>query len=193
MRRLLLLIAGILILTAVAVPSAAVYYFAFTEPGLQFLFSKIPHKAGNTGLEFLGVRGTLAHGLHIDQVEIDHHLVHLTFKNINARVELTPLLLQTVRTKGASIESASVEIKRRRIPPRPSTPFFLPRWLIVSSEHLRIGSVTLAVYNGFHLEYSNLEGSGIARYRKLRFYQVAGQSGNLHIEGAGELLAYDQI
>lgn len=30
MRRLLLLIAGILILTAVAVPSAALYYFAFT-------------------------------------------------------------------------------------------------------------------------------------------------------------------
>ena len=42
MRRLLLLIAGILILTAVAVPSAAVYYFAFTEAGLQYLFSKIP-------------------------------------------------------------------------------------------------------------------------------------------------------
>ena len=62
MRRLLLIIAGILIFTAVAVPSAAVYYFAFTEEGLQYLFSKIPHKAGNTGLEFLGVRGTIAHG-----------------------------------------------------------------------------------------------------------------------------------
>ncbi|MBS0421602.1 MAG: translocation/assembly module TamB domain-containing protein [Proteobacteria bacterium] len=193
MRRLLLLIAGILILTAVAVPSAAFYYFAFTEPGLQFLFGKIPHKAGNTGLEFLGVRGTLARGIHIDQVEIDHHLVHLTFKNINARIELTPLLFQTVRTKGASIESAAVEIKRRRIPPKPSTPFFLPRWLIVSAEHLRVGSATLAVYNGFHLEYSHLEASGIARYRQLRFYQLTGQSGHLNIEGTGELSAYDPL
>jgi translocation and assembly module TamB len=193
MRRLLLLIAGILILTAVAVPSAALYYFAFTEPGLQFLFAKIPHKAGNTGLEFLGVRGTVAHGIHIDQVEIDHHLVHLTFKNVNARVELTPLLFQTVRTKGASIESAAVEIKRRRIPPKPATPFFLPRWLIVSADQLRVGSATLAVYNGYHLEYSNLQASGIARHRKVRFYQLTGQSGHLDIEGTGELLAYDPL
>jgi translocation and assembly module TamB len=193
MRRLLLIIAGILILTAVAVPSAAVYYFAFTEEGLQYLFSKIPHKAGNTGLEFLGVRGTIAHGLHIDQVEIDHHLVHLTFKNLDARIELTPLLLQTVRTKGASIESAAVEIKRRRIPPKPSTPFFLPHWLIVSADHLRIGNITLAVYNGFHMEFSNAEGSGIARYRKIRLYRAAMESGKLHMEGVGELFAYDPL
>jgi len=192
-RRLLLLIAGILILTAVVVPCAAVYYFAFTESGLQYLFSQIPHKAAGVGLEFLGARGTLARGIHIDQVEIDHRLVHLTFKNVNARVELTPLLLQTVRTKGASIESAAVEIKRRRIPPKKATPFFLPRWLIVSADHMRIGSITLAVYNGFHLELSNAEGSGIARHRKIRFYQLAAQSGNLHMEGVGEMLAYDPL
>ncbi len=64
MRRLLLLIAGILILTAVAVPSAAVYYFACTEAGLQYLFSRIPHKAAGVGLEFSGVHGTIAHGVH---------------------------------------------------------------------------------------------------------------------------------
>src|SRR3569833_3297769 len=138
MRRLLMLIAGILIITAVAVLSSAVFYFAFSETGLQYLFGKIPHKAGGVGLEFLGVHGTIAHGLHIDQVEIDHHLVHLTFKNVSARIELTPLLLQSVRTKGAFIESAAVEIKRQRIPPKPTTPFFLPHWLIVSADHLRI-------------------------------------------------------
>src|SRR6186713_3472952 len=193
MRRLLLLIAGILIFTAVAVPGAALYYFAFTEAGLQYLFSKIPRTAAGTGLEFVGVRGTLSRGIHIDQAEVDHRLVHLTFKNINARIELTPLLLQTVRTKGTFIESATVEVKRRRIPPKPARPFFLPHWLIVSADHMRIGSVTLAVYNGFHLEYSNLEGSGIARYRKIRLYQLAAQSGNLHIDGAGELLAYDPL
>jgi autotransporter translocation and assembly factor TamB len=193
MRRLLLLIAAILILTAIAVPSAAVYYFAFTEQGLQYLFSKIPRKAGNVGLEFIGIHGTIAHGLHIDHAEIDHHLVHLTFKNIDVRIELTPLLLQTVRTKGASIESAAVEIKRRRIPPKPSTPFFLPHWLIVSADHLRIGNVTLAVYNGFHMEFSNAEGSGIARYRRLRFYQLAADSGTLHMQGVGEMFASDPL
>src|SRR3569833_263544 len=181
MRRLLLLIAGILILTAVAVPSAAVYYFAFTETGLQYLYGKIPHKAGGVGLEFLGVHGTIAHGLHIDQVEIDHHLVHLTFKNVSARIELTPLLLQSVRTKGAFIDSAAVEIKRRRIPPKPATPFFLPHWLIVSADHLRIANVTLAVYNGFHMEISNAGGAGGARRRGGRGGRGAAGAGAGHM------------
>jgi translocation and assembly module TamB len=193
MRRLLLLIAGILIFTAVAVPSAAVYYFAFTEAGLQYLFGKIPHTAAGVGLEFIGVHGTIAHGLHIDQAEVDHRLVHLTFKNLNARIELTPLLLQTVRTKGAFIESAAVEVKRRRIPPKPSTPFFLPHWLVVSADHMRIGNITLAVYNGYHMELSGAEGSGIARHRKIRFYQLAADSGTLHMDGVGEMFAEDPL
>ena len=98
-----------------------------------------------------------------------------------------------MRTKGAFIESAAVEIKRRRIPPKPATPFFLPHWLIVSADHLRIGNMTLAVYNGFHMEFSNAEGSGIARHRKIRFYQLAAESGHLHMEGVGELFAYDPL
>jgi translocation and assembly module TamB len=193
MRRLLLLIAGVLILIAVAVPSAAVYYFAFTESGFQFIVSRIPHHLGSVGIDIINASGTVAHGIHIEQLDIDHHLVHLTFKNIRGRVELTPLLLQTIRSKGASIESASVEIKRRRKPPIPSTPFFLPHWLIVSTDHMRIGSLNLAVYNGAHLEATNLEGSAIARYRKIRFYQVGMQMGTLRVDGAGQMWAYDPL
>jgi translocation and assembly module TamB len=193
MRRLLLLIAGILILIAVAVPSAAVYYFAFTESGLQFLVSHVPHKAGNVGIDIVNASGTLAHGIHIDQLDIDHHLVHLTLKNIHGRVELTPLLLQTIRTRGAFIESASVEIKRRRKPPIPATPFFLPRWLIVSTDHMRIGNLTLAVYNGAHLEATDLQGSAIARHRKIRFFEIGMQMGTLHVDGSGQMWAYDPL
>ncbi|MEA3177496.1 MAG: hypothetical protein QOI59_1019, partial [Gammaproteobacteria bacterium] len=60
MRRLLLLIAGILIVIAVTVPSAAVYYFAFTESGLKFLVSHVPHKAGGVGIDIVNASGTLA-------------------------------------------------------------------------------------------------------------------------------------
>ena len=44
MRRLLILIAGVLILIAVAVPTAAVYYLAFTQSGFEFIVSRIPHR-----------------------------------------------------------------------------------------------------------------------------------------------------
>jgi translocation and assembly module TamB len=193
MRRLLILIAGILTLIAVAVPTAAVYYFAFTESGLALLVNRIPHQAAGVGIDIVNAGGTLARGIHVEQLDIDHHLVHLTFKNIRARVELTPLLLQTIRTRSASIESVSIEIKRRKKPPVKSTPFFLPRWLIVSADHLQIGSVSLAVYNGAHLEASNLYASGIARHRKIRFYEVGMQMGTLWVDGSGQMLAEDPL
>jgi translocation and assembly module TamB len=193
MRRLLLLMAGLLILIAVAVPSAAVWYLAFTENGFQFLVSRIPHKVAGVGLDFIHPGGTVAHGIYIEEVDIDHRLVHLTLRNIRARVELTPLLLQTVRSKSAFIESVSIEIKRRRKPPTPSTPFFLPHWLIVSLDHARIGSVALAVYNGYHLEATDLEGSAIARYRQIRFFQLGLQMGTLRVDGAGQMQAYDPL
>jgi len=193
MRRLLLLIAGALILIAVTVPTAAVYYLVFTEGGLQFLVSHIPHKVAGVGLEVVNASGTLAHGIRIEQVDIDHHLVHVTVKNLKARVELTPLLLQTIRTKGASIDTVFVDIKRRKRPPIPATPFFLPRWLIVSADHTHIGAVNLTVFNGAHLETTNLYASGIARHRKIRFYELGIQSGNLRMTGSGDLEAYDPL
>ena len=144
-------------------------------------------------IDIINPHGTMARGISFEQVDIDHHLVHLTIKNIRARVELTPLLLQTVRTKGASIDSVLVEIKRRKKPPIPATPFFLPRWLIVSFDHANIGSLNLAVYNGFHFEATRLSGSGIGRHRKIRLYELGLQSGNARLTGSGQLGAYDPL
>ena len=193
MRRLLLLIAGVLIFVAVAVPAAAVYYFAFTASGLQFLVSRIPHTVAGIGIEVIEASGTLAHGIRIERLEIDHHLVHLSIRNIQGRIELTPLLLQTIRTKGASVDSIFMEIKRRKKPPIPATPAFLPRWLIVSSDHLRVGSLSLVAYNGTHLEASSLYASLIARHRKIRLFEYGLQLGHARIEGSGQLQAYDPL
>ena len=193
MRRLLLFIAGAAILFAVTAPTAAVYYLAFTQSGFKFLVSHIPHKVAGTEIHVLEASGTLARGIRIGQVEIDHHLVHLTIRNLQARVELTPLLLQTVRTRGASIESVFIQIKRRNKPPVRSTPFFLPRWLIVSADHIHMGSVNLAVYNGFHLETTGLYASGIARYRNIRLFEFGLQSGSARMDGSGQLQAYDPL
>src|SRR5262249_14721017 len=107
MRRLLLLIAGVLVLMAVALPTAAGYSLAFTPGGFQFIGSRIPHQVAGVGIEVINPTGTVAKGIRVEQVDIDHHLVHLTVRDLRARVELLPLLLQTIRTQGASIDSVS--------------------------------------------------------------------------------------
>src|ERR1700753_3723546 len=128
MRRLLI-IAGLLIFVALAVPVAGLYYLIFTDGGFKFIIRHVPTKIGTTELVFQDPEGSVARGIRIGQLDIDHPLVHLTFKNIRGRVELLPLVLQTVRTDGGSIDSAYILTRRRAQPPPPATPLFLPRLL----------------------------------------------------------------
>jgi translocation and assembly module TamB len=193
MRRLLLLIAASLILMAVALPTAAIYYLVFTEGGFQFIISHVPRRIGNVEIIFGNASGTVARGIRIQQLDIDQPLVHLTFKGIQGRIELLPLVLQTVRTSGASIDSAYIQSRRRTNPPIPGTPVFLPRWLIVSADHLHLGSATLVLLSGNRLEWQSLYASMIARHRRIRFFEVGMQMGNARFDGAGEMRAYDPL
>src|SRR5262245_31804194 len=86
MRRLLLIIAGLLIFLAVAVPSAAIYYVVFTEDGLQFVIRRIPHRMGGVQLDIANVKGTLAHGIRIERIDVEHERVHVRVEGLEGRV-----------------------------------------------------------------------------------------------------------
>ncbi|HEY3785682.1 MAG TPA: translocation/assembly module TamB domain-containing protein [Steroidobacteraceae bacterium] len=193
MRRLLLIVAGSLIFLAVAVPTACLYYLTFTQSGFRFLIRRIPHKVGGVELEVADPEGTIAHGVRLGRLEIDHHLVHLRFDGIQGRVQLLPLLLQTIKTKDASIDRVSITVKRRTKPPTHAAPIFLPRWLVVSADRAHVGSAVLTVPNGTRLEATNLRASGIARHRTIRFFEAGLQTGETRIEGTGELRAADPL
>src|SRR6185312_7710802 len=101
MRRLLLIVSGLLILLAVAVPSAALYYVVFREDGLQFVVKRIPHRWGEVRLDIVNQKATLAHGIHVERVATDHERVPVRVEGLKGKVALLPLLLQTTRTRGA--------------------------------------------------------------------------------------------
>jgi translocation and assembly module TamB len=193
MRRILLTLAAILILLALAVPTAAVYYLAFTESGLQFIVGRIPHQVGGVQLEFIHPTGTLAHGIHIERAEIDHHLVHVHVEDVQGRVALMPLLWQTIRVPTANIGRVVIQIKRRTKPPIPSEPIFLPRWLIISPERAHIGDVVLTVYNGFRMEATDLLGSAVLRHKTIRIFHAQTQLGDAFVAAIGELRAADPL
>ncbi|HZO24226.1 MAG TPA: translocation/assembly module TamB domain-containing protein [Steroidobacteraceae bacterium] len=193
MRRLLLIVAGTLIFLAVAVPAAGLYYLTFTESGFRFLVNRIPRRVGEVQLELADPSGTIAHGVRLGRLEVDHHLVHLRFDGIQGRVELLPLLLQTIRTRDGSVDRISIQIKRRTRPPSRSAPFFLPRWLVVSAERAHVGSAVLTLPSGTRLEASDIHASGIARHRSIRFFEAGLQSADAHIEATGQLKAADPL
>lgn len=193
MRRLLLLIAGSLMLLAVAVPTVGVYYLTCTESGFRFLVDRIPRRVAGAQIDVVNPSGTIARGIRVERVEIDHHLVHLRLEGIEARVELLPLLLQTLHTKNAFIRSVFVQVKHRTKPPTPSQPFFLPRWLIVNAENARVGGAVLVVPNGTRLEATELHASGIARHRRIRLFEAGLRMRDTSIEGTGEMRAADPL
>jgi translocation and assembly module TamB len=169
-RRILLILASILIVTLIVTPFAAVWSVLFTTGGAQFVVRHLPHQVSGIGLEIDGISGTVASGLHVKRVEIDHELVHLRFEDIDAHVALAPLLLQTIRSPSVSVGNALIEVKKRVHPPTPSPPGFLPRWLLINADQLHVGASTLTVYNGFKLAVIELNGAAVVRRHTIRIF-----------------------
>jgi autotransporter translocation and assembly factor TamB len=127
MRRLLLILACLLVCLVIAMPAVIIWSAVHTESGLQFVVRHVPRHLGGVQLEISGVTGTLASGVHVERVEIDQELVHLTFTDIEGHVALAPLMLQTIRVHDGHVGNALIEVKRRVHPTTPSPPVFLPR------------------------------------------------------------------
>jgi translocation and assembly module TamB len=191
MRRLLLITAAFLVFLAIAVPSAVVYYVVCTEGGFRWIVNRIPHRVGTTTIEIVNPTGTVAQGIHVDRVVVDHHLVTVRVENIRGRVKLLPLLWQTIDSPNAVIGNVTVNVKRRTQPPSPGQPLFVPSWMVIDAEHTRIGMATVTVPNGFLVQATGVEGSAVIRHRTIRLFQAEGQLGETHISGIGLLRATD--
>jgi translocation and assembly module TamB len=193
MRRILLLIAGGLILLAVTMPIAALYYLIFTESGFHFIIDHVPHTVAGAQLEFTNPSGTVANGMYIERVEIDHHLVHLRIEELKGGIKLVPLLWQTVHARTVAIKNISIQVKRRTKPPVPGEAFFLPRWLIVVADHARVDSIVLTVPSGNRFGWTNLYATGTARHRRIRLFDVGLQTGDARLNGTADLHAADPM
>jgi translocation and assembly module TamB len=192
-RRLLLILGSVLIVTALLAPAAMVWSALFTTSGLQFLVRHIPQKLGPVRLVITGVSGTIADGLEVERLQLDHDLVHLDLQGISGRLALAPLLLQTIRVTHGHIDSVQIQVKRRTHPSTPGPPSFLPRWLIVSAESAELPKVVLSVYNGFHLEADRLHAAAVIRHDHIRFFQAEGLLQGARVSAIGQLRAADPL
>ncbi|HVN46378.1 MAG TPA: translocation/assembly module TamB domain-containing protein [Steroidobacteraceae bacterium] len=193
MRRLLLVLAILIIFLALAAPVALVWASLFTSGGLQFVVRHIPQRLGPVRLAISGVSGTIARGVRIERVEVEHDLVKVTVTGIEGHLALRPLLLQHIRVAQGKAQNVLIEVKRRTHPSTPGPPHFLPAWLSINAEDARVLSVTLTVYNGFHLALSDLRGAALIRHTYIRFFSVDGLLEGAHINALGTLRAADPL
>jgi len=193
MRRLLLALAVLIVVTAVAAPVALLWAALYTSSGLQFVVRHIPQHLGPVRLTISGVSGTVAAGLRAERVEIEHDLVHLTLTGIEARVALRPLVLQTIRVAHGKVQNVLIEVKRRTRPSTPGPSSFLPAWFIINAEDAQVGSARLTVYNGFHLDLSDIRGAALIRHHYIRCFGIDGRLEGAQINALGTLRAADPL
>jgi translocation and assembly module TamB len=194
MRRRIFIILGIALLLVVSVPTAAIYYIAYTESGLKWLVAHLPRHLAHTDMEFVGPTGTLAGGFTLERFELDHERVHLRFEGNAGHVKLLPLLWQTIYAQDVTMRSAYVEIRRWKHPRPRSAPFFLPRWLMIQGNKVHVDNGTLVLQNGRRFDWTDVNTSGVARHRTLRFYEGNfTQDDTIHVSGKATLRAEDPM
>jgi translocation and assembly module TamB len=190
-RRILLILAGLLIVTLIAAPFVAVWAVLYTTGGAQFVVRHLPRHLGSVTLEIDGVSGTVAGGLHADRVLIEHELINIDVEGIDARVTVPPLLLQKINSPITSVHSARLQIKKRVHPATPGPPSFLPRWLQINVDQLHVGSVSLSVYNGFGMQVDEISGGAVLRHLSIRLFNVAAALEGAKVGINGDLRATD--
>jgi len=193
MRRLLLTIAVLVVITAVAAPGVLVWSALFTSGGLQFVIRHLPQQLGPVRLTITGVSGTVARGLSIQRIEIEQEVVHITLTGIEGRIALRPLVLQTIRVAHGKVQNALIEVKRRTRPSTPGPPSFVPAWLILNVEDGQLGSVKLSVYNGYRLEVDDIRSAAVIRQHYIRFFSAEGSLEGAHVNALGTLRATDPL
>ncbi len=193
MRRWIFIIFGVALLIVVSVPTAVIYYLAYTEPGLQWIVAHIPNRIGRTEMEFVGATGTLAKGFTLERFELEHERVHLRFEGCVGHVTLLPLMWQTIHAEDVTMRSAYVEVRRWKNPPPRSSPRFLPRGLIIEAEKVHVNDGTFIAQNGRRFDLTNVNTSGVARYRTIRLFDASFTQDAIQVSGKATLRAEEPM
>ncbi len=184
---------ALLALLLVGLPTGLLLFLTHTERGLQLIFDNLPAQAGRSTFQAEGAHGTLAGGFRIDRFLLQHDLVALRVEGIEGRLQVLPLLWQRITAENVTIRSAYVELRRRTVPPPKRTPRFLPGFLSIDIDDVRLANSTLKLLSGTELEFRNVESSGVIRQRTIRFFRASGMLFDTAIDGTALLTAADPL
>jgi translocation and assembly module TamB len=186
LRRITWSVTGLL-LAALAFSVTAFMVLGYTEAAPRFVFERLPERIGRTTLRAEGFSGTLAGGFRLQRFTLEHELVSLRVEGATGRIAMLPLLWQTIDARELRVEFARAEIKRRKTPPPKREPRFLPRFLSIVADDIRIARAEVVLINGFLIATRDLRASGVARHKTIHFTDSAVDIGGV-LQGGGTAL-----
>jgi translocation and assembly module TamB len=170
-----------------ALATAALAWLAYTEAGLARVVALLGSLEA-VDLRIEGARGTLAGPLHLDalewqagritlrasSVELEHDLPALAFGRMAVRrLEVGSLRLDV----GPASEPAAAELR------------FLPRWLSLGLDELRVEELVLGLPGGSEQRYRGVTARGRVTHSRIDLDEVAADAGLWAAQGKVRLVA----
>jgi len=181
-------------LLLVALTEAALYYLAYTQSGLAVVVSALNRRFGPVDVQLRGVSGTLAHGVHVDLLVIDHRRVHIEIEDVSGRLAILPLAWRTIRVP-------EVHAARLLIHALPRTddaggdwiPQFLPPLMHIDAGHADAQRWQLITVNGDEFDGTSVSAAGMVYPQSVRVYSGTFDYNGVHARTSGEVRATRSI
>ncbi len=186
-RRRLQFIWGLIVL--LSVPLSALYYLAFTEAGLQLIATALSGHLGPVDIQLRGVSGTLAYGVHVDLLVIDHRRAHIEIEDASGKLAILPLAWQTLRVPEVHAARLLVHALSPPDDGREHSPRFLPPLMRIDAEHVEVQRFALIATNGVELDSTAVQATGAIFPDLIRVYLGKLEYNGITVQTSGEVLA----
>src|ERR1700693_4708520 len=172
---------------------AALYFLAYTPRGLGIIVGRLNGPLRPLQIQIQGASGTLARGLHLDHLVVEHRRVHIELDDVTGRVSVLPLAWQTVRVPDLHAAQLLIHALPESTPHSPQAPRFLPPLMRVLANRIDIDRWRLITTSGTVLEASALSTSGVIYSDRIRLYTGALTFRAVHLRPSGEVLATENL
>ena len=171
-----------------ALPLAALYYLAYTEAGLAVVASHLNGRVGPLDIQLRGVSGTLAHGLHMDTLVVDHRRVHIEVEDASGRLAILPLAWRSIRVPQLHMGRLLVHALPR-VGQGEWTPHFLPPLMRIDVGNADAQRWQLITISGQPYEGTSVSAAGMVYPQNIRLYAGAFDYNGVHARTSGEVRA----
>jgi translocation and assembly module TamB len=171
----------------------AVDYLAYTPAGLAVVARSLNRQIGPVRIEIHGARGTLAHGLHVDRLIIDHRRVHIEIEQLDGQVAILPLVWRTIQVPRVHAEQLLVHVLPHVDDGRYWDPHFLPPLTRVNAVLVQVDRWRLQMPNDDIYDTRSATTTATLFPKVIRIHASRFDYGLVHIHASGDVLAATSI
>ena len=167
----------------------SLYLLAYTSRGLEVVVRQLNGRHGPVSIRVEGASGALARWVHIDHLVIDHRRAHIELDDVEGRISVLPLIVQTIRVPRLHARRLLVHALSDPVPRPPQAPRFLPPLMRVLVNRIEVDRWELITTNDVELDSHGLSASGVVYPDLIRIYDANWVYRAAHLRVDGEVLA----